>query len=377
MRIALLSDTFARRTRFGLSRYSHEIHGGLSRYDVDTVPVSSMSEFGDDPPRWLVASGFRRLPWSRRVLATLWAAGSPFPRLERWLDEVDVVHSLDVDYPVSTAKPWVLTFHDFGVLSHPEYFGKARPWLLKAQIAAAVQRAAAIICVSQATADEFLSLGGGAAANRVRVIEEGVGEEFFSAAEIEALAELPKGLTERPFFLFTGSVSPRKNLARVVSAFAEIAERVPHRLVLTGARGWDAADELKTIAASGVADRIIEVGYVSEETLKALYATATGFVYPSLYEGFGLPILEAMAAGCPVVTSDFAPMTEVGGNAAIYVEPHRVDCIARAMLKLANDPSHRQLCQQEGRLQARRFSWDICVRRTVEVYAEVMQRRDP
>ncbi|MCK1397441.1 glycosyltransferase family 4 protein [Bradyrhizobium sp. 4] len=373
MRVALLTDTFARRTRFGLSRYSHEIYGGLTRQGVSTIPVSSVSDFGGDPPDWLIASGFRRLPLSRRVLATLWASGSPAPQLERWLGKVDIVHSLDVDYPVRTKRPWVVTYHDLGVLTHPEYFGKARAWLLKAQIAAAVRRAAAIICVSQATADEFLSLGGRPAANRVHVIEEGVGEEFFAAPSTKAIAALPQELSERPFFLFTGSISPRKNLARVVTAFASIIGRIPHQLVLTGARGWDSADELKVITTSGVADRIVELGYVSEDVLKSLYARAAGFLYPSLYEGFGLPILEAMAAGCPVITSNIPPMTEVGGGAAIYVDPCRASDIADAMLLLADNEREWQLRRLTGRSQAGQFSWDSCVQRTARLYADVMQ----
>lgn len=370
MRVALLTDTFARRNRFGLARYAHEIQSGLGRHGVATVPVSAVSDFGDTAPDWLTASGFRRLPASRRVLASVWAAGSPVPRLERWTGAVDLVHSLDVDYPVATARPWVVTYHDLGVLARPEFFAKARPWLLRAHVAAAVKRAAAILCVSRATADELLAHGGAAAAGRIRVVEEGVGEEFFAPPSAEALAAVDERLGDRPFFLFTGSVSPRKNLARVVAAFAHAADRLPHRLVLTGAPGWSTADDMRAIAGSGVADRIVELGYVAEDRLKALYARASGFLYPSLYEGFGLPILEAMAAGCPVVTSRLAPMTEVGGAAALYVDPRRIDEIAVAMLTLARDATDER--RRAGRDQARRFGWETCVRNTLEVYRAVV-----
>jgi glycosyltransferase involved in cell wall biosynthesis len=375
MRVALHSDNFARRTRFGLSRYSHEIHGGLAAHGVETVPVSSVSDFGDEQPDWLTKSGFRQLPLSRRVLATLWATGSPMPRLERWVDEVDIVHSLDVDYPIATAKPWIVTYHDLGVLVHPQYFGKAKPWLLRSSISAAARRAAAIICVSRATADEVMEFGGAGASDRIHVIEEGVGDEFFVAPNAEALAELPASLAEHPFFLFTGSLSPRKNLARVVAAFASVADRIPHRLVLTGARGWDTAEDIKAISEKGLADRVVELGYVSDAVLKALYARATAFLYPSLYEGFGLPILEAMASGCPVVTSNIAPMTEVGGDAAVYVDPHYSHDLAAAILRLANDETLRIDRSDQGRVQARRLNWQTCVRRTVEVYRQVAQER--
>jgi glycosyltransferase involved in cell wall biosynthesis len=375
MRVALHSDNFARRARFGLSRYSHEIHGGLAAHGIDTVPISAVSDFGDDQPDWLTKSGFRRLPLSRRVLASMWASGSPVPRLERWLDDVDIIHSLDVDYPIATAKPWIITYHDLGVLVHPEYFGKARPWLLRSSIAAAARRAAAIICVSRSTADEVMAFGGAAAADRIHVIEEGVGEEFFAPPSSETLEELPPILSERPFFLFTGSLSPRKNFARVIAGFANVAGRLPHRLVLTGARGWDTTEDIKAITATGIADRIVELGYVSDAVLRALYARATAFLYPSLYEGFGLPILEAMASGCPVVTSNMAPMTEVGGDAAVYVDPRRSDDVAVALMKFATDSAFCDSLRERGRLQARRLNWETCVHRTIEVYHQVAQEK--
>lgn len=375
MRLALVSDTFARHARFGLARYAHEIRNGLVRRGHATFPVSAVSEFQGDEPEWLRATGFRRLPLSRRILATAWACGLPEPRVERWLPPVDLVHSLDVDYPVATAKPWVVTFHDFGPLTKPQFFGKARPWLLKAYVAAAVRRAAAIICVSKATADEFDALSGGKAAGRVRVIEEGVGAEFFEPPTPEATAALPPDLIDTPFFLFTGSVSPRKNLARVAAAFARVADRIPHRLVLTGLHGWDSSAELEALRSGPVRDRVVDLGYVSDDTLRALYARADGFLYPSLYEGFGLPILEAMAAGCPVVTSNFAPMTEVGGAVALFVDPLRADDVAAAMVTLAEDEPRRERCRREGVEWARRFDWDACAEATAAVYEAVLGGR--
>ncbi|QQQ18218.1 glycosyltransferase family 4 protein [Brevundimonas vitis] len=371
MHIGLLTDTFARETRFGLSRYSHEIHGSLSAAGVRTTPMSAVSAYGDEEPDWLRATGFRRLPIDRKLLAGTWSL-VPWPPIERWAPDVDLVHALDTDYPLATNKPWVITFHDLGVLTHPAWFGKARPWLLKRCVAAAVDRAAAIICVSQATADEFLGITGGRGAERVRVIHEGVGEEFFLPATAADIAALPATVTDTPFFLFTGSISPRKNLLRVLEAFAEVADRIPHRLVMTGAPGWDASPEMAAVSQGPLRDRIVNLGYVSDAALKALYGRASAFVYPSLYEGFGLPVLEAMAAGCPVITSNQAPLTEVAGDAALLVDPTNVRDIAQAMLSAATDEAQMKALRAAGVDQARRFSWAECGRRTREVYAEIL-----
>ena len=371
MHIGLLSDTFARETRFGLSRYSHEIHASLRAAGVKTTPMSSVSAFEGAGPDWLRDSGFRRLPVNRKLLAAAWSV-SPWPPIERWAPDVDLVHALDTDYPLATAKPWVITFHDLGVLTHPAWFGKARPWLLKRCIAAAVERASAIICVSQATADELLGVTGGRGADRVQVIHEGVGEEFFEPAAARDVAALAGTLGDAPFFLFTGSISPRKNLLRVLDAFAAIADQVPHRLVLTGAPGWDASPEMSAVSQGPLRDRIVNLGYVSDGALKALYGQASAFVYPSLYEGFGLPVLEAMAAGCPVITSSQAPLTEVAGQAAILVDPTDVAAIAAGMLAAATDTDRSDALRAAGVAQARRFSWAECARRTQAVYARVL-----
>lgn len=371
MHVALVSDTFARTTRFGLSRYSHEIHDGLKGAGVGVTPVSSVTDFKDAEPAWLNATGFRRIPLSRKILATAWST-LPEPRVEHWLPPVDLVHSLDLDYPVATKKPWVVTLHDLGVLTHPQYFGAARPWLLRRHLDAAVRRADAIICVSGFTADEFNQLTGGRARDRVIVIEEGVGEEFFEPSAQAELDALPANVRQTPFFLFTGSLSPRKNLARVVEAFTKVADSLPHSLVLTGAAGWDTSDDLAALAESTARDRIIDLGYVSDTALRALYGTAAGFLYPSLYEGFGLPILEAMAAGCPVITSNMAPMTEVAGKASLLVDPASVDEIAEAMLTLGQQDAERANCVKAGVERARTFSWSTCAARTRDVYDRVL-----
>lgn len=373
MKVAYLSDSFAKKERFGLSRYAHELQRQLRALGVDVVPTSPHNEFDGAWPAWLSESGFRQLPLQRRYLASAWSV-SPLPRIERWVPGIDLVHSIDVDYQVRARAPWVTTFHDLGPLTRPEFFSKARPWLLRNYVRAAVRRADALICVSQATAQELSDIAGVPLGDRLAVIHEGAAPEFFeppSPAALDSLRARPAA--GQPYFLYTGSMNPRKNLVRVVRAYAAVANRVPQQLVLTGAFGWDSTELARELELTPAAARIIRPGYVSDEQLRALYAGADGFLFPSLYEGFGLPILEAMACGCPVVTSNLSSMPEVAGDAALLVDPASEDELAQAMLALAGDTALRARLVQAGqaRAGARGFSWEACGASTLEVYRKV------
>ena len=246
--------------------------------------------------------GYVPLRWGRKVTATLWSTVRA-PALENWTPWADVVHSVEPSYPIATRKPLVVTIHDIGPLTHQDYFRNARPWLLKKALMAAAERAAVIVCVSQTTADAVQEYLRRDLRDRLRVVAEGVSEEFFDESDYE---KLPLGLTGgQPFFLWSGSFSPRKNVRRVVKAFEQIAAGLPHHLVLCGGTGWDSEETLSRIHASRFANRIHLPGRVSDAQIRAFYQGATAYVFVSLMEGFGLPVLEAMASGCPVITSKY------------------------------------------------------------------------
>jgi glycosyltransferase involved in cell wall biosynthesis len=373
IKVAYLSDSFAKKERFGLSRYSHELQRQLRALGVEVVPTSPHNEFDGTWPGWLVESGFRQLPLKRRYLASLWSV-SPLPWIEQWVPGIDVVHSIDVDYQVRARAPWVTTFHDLGPLTRPEFFSRARPWLLRNYVRAAVRRADALICVSQATAQELSDIAGVPLGDRLVVILEGAAPEFFEPPAPGALDGLRvRPAPGQPYFLYTGSMNPRKNLVRVVRAYAKVADRIPQKLVLTGAFGWDATELAQELERTPAAARIVRPGYVSDAQLRALYAGSDGFLFPSLYEGFGLPILEAMACGCPVVTSNLSSMPEVAGDAALLVDPASEDELAEAMLALAGDAALRARLVAAGHARARApgFSWQACGASTLQVYRDV------
>lgn len=373
MKIAYFSDTFARKERFGLARYAHCLFTELNHLNIDVSPISAVSDFGNTPPDWLISSGFRRLRIPRRYLVALWSIIG-LPRLE-WLHrDSDLLHSVDMDYPIATNLPWVVTIHDLGPVTHPEFFSNARPWLYRSLLKQMCKRADAIVCVSETTAQAVRENAPAPLGDRLKVVPEGVEEQFFSTANQNSLASLSLPI-DTPFFLFSGSLNPRKNLVRAIRAFAKAADHIPHHIVIAGSGGWEKDELLAEIASSPIAHRIHQLGYVSDEQLHALYARAEGYIYISLFEGFGLPILEAMASQCPVITSNLSSMPEIAGDAALLVNPYDVDEIASAIVTLANDKALTQRLKTAGAARALDFTWQKCAERMADIYEEVLRVR--
>ncbi len=375
MRIAYFSNQFAVPNGHGIARYAHQLYASLQhvRPDINIIPVAAWSAEDDDGKRHLMEKyRLRLLPWGRRWTAVCWTlSGRPY--IERWLHEpVDVVHAVSLGYPIATRKPYVVTVHDIGPLTHPEFFSNTHPWIMKRALKQAVRKADAFICVSQATADELESYVGRHIAKRLHVIHEGVSSLFFEKPNLASLSSIP-GLTVGtvPFIVMAGKISPRKNVVRVIQAFAKLLDSLPHHLVLVGGNGWDAEDVLKNIEHPALAQRVHLLGYVSDEQLHALYGSASLYVHPSLYEGFGLPVLEAMAAGCPVVTSHLSSLPEVAGEAALLVDPTDVNAIADGMLAVCRDDAMASELIEKGRRRAALFSWEQCAEGVANVYGKI------
>jgi glycosyltransferase involved in cell wall biosynthesis len=178
------------------------------------------------------------------------------------------------------------------------------------------------------------------------------------------------------YLLYVGTLQPRKNLDRVVEGFARLAATPGMhsvQLVLAGKRGWLYGTLFSQVARRGLEGRVLFPGYVDETDLAALYSGALGYVYPSLYEGFGIPVLEAQACGVPVMTSNNSSLPEVAGDAALLVDPTDVDAISEAMLQLATDDALRATLIERGFANVKRFSWEKCARETLEVLESVVE----
>jgi glycosyltransferase involved in cell wall biosynthesis len=222
----------------------------------------------------------------------------------------------------------------------------------------AVRRAEALWCVSRATADALLEHFP-RARSKIEVIPLGVSEAL--AAPVSGPTELP----DPGFVLAVGTLEPRKNLPRLVAGYGLLPESIrrAHRLVVVGARGWQTNETLTALRSLG--ERCIMLGHVSDAELGELYRRCGAFCYPSLGEGFGLPVLEAMAAGAPVVTSNLSSLPEVGGDAVEYVDPRSSESIAAGLERVLSSPERTDELSERGRARASRFSWGATAERVI------------
>lgn len=376
LHIAYFSNQFADAEGHGLARYSHQLYSFLRKIQpaLEVTPVAAWSSRSPAGISQLISEhGLKLLPWGRRWTPLAWAF-LDIPPIEHWLDNpVDVVHAVSLGYPIATRKPYVVSVHDIGPLTHPEFFSNTSPWIMKRSLNQALKKADAIICVSRSTADELESYVGYQLADRIQIVHEGVDPLFFEKRDPGCLATL-KNLPAPgvPFILVTGKISPRKNIARLIRALSIIAEIVPHHLVLVGGSGWDMNAVYRETNNPAVVGRVHQVGYVTDDQLRALYNSASLYIHPSLYEGFGLTVLEAMAAGCPVVTSDVYSLPEVVGDAALLVDPYKVDEIAEAIKTVCLDESMATDLRKRGLERVATFTWEKCAEKVAGVYRSVI-----
>ena len=282
----------------------------------------------------------------------------------------DVYHSPNYILPMALRCPSVVTVHDLAFLDASLHRMRSHLYLT-ALTRRAIAKASRIICVSAYTRDRLASTYP-AARDRTRVIGEGVDDRFRPQPAALIAGFRTRFRIDAPYVLFVGVFEPRKNLERLVRAFELAMEQSgkDHLLVLAGARGWKDESVLRSIETSALRDRIRVLGYVPETDLAALYSGADVFVYPSLHEGFGLPPLEAMACGVPVVTSNVTSLPEVVGDAALCVDPCDVEAIASSIERLVTDASLRQRLVNAGIRRAAEFRWDRVAEKTLAVYRE-------
>lgn len=347
--------------RSGTGRYAIELLRAL--YGMDDAPSIIAALPGREAAALPAKSGFQ----------TLSGAGTPLGRMlfERFrmaaLAEernAAVAHFPANFCPNRFRVPIVLTVHDLSFLRHPEWFPANRAAYYRAAARRSVKVACRILADSQATARDLETLLD-VSPDRIDVVPLGVGPEFRPAdAETVAAVRHQHRLPER-FFLYVGTHEPRKNLARLVEAWSQTAGDLPQHLVLVGRHGWKNKELDAAIAASPHAKRIHRPGHLSHAELPAVLSAADAFVFPSLFEGFGLPPLEAMACGTPVLSSDTSSLPEVTGDAAILVDPHSVDAIATGLHRVIDEAD---TLRERGLRRAAEFTWERCARATVACY---------
>jgi glycosyltransferase involved in cell wall biosynthesis len=255
----------------------------------------------------------------------------------------------------------LVTVYDLFHLAMPDLVGGAHKRLYaKIMFWAVRSRAASIMTISQFTKDELIRFTG-ERTQRIYPIHLGVADAWF---HIPASASP----CQEKYILYVGNVKPHKNLSALVKAFGSICDKVPHNLVIVGKKeGFITGDEVVANEAARLGSRVQFTGYVNDESLRKYFAHAEALIFPSLYEGFGLPPLEAMAAGCPVLVSDAASLPEICGDAAVYFDPRRSEDIAEKMLEVLSNETLRETLRQRGYSHARAFTWGKCVSQTCDV----------
>ena len=336
--------------------------------DCEFVAYSSAEE----APSYLPASIL-----TRRI------SPNPFLRLGLQLavrvrqDRPDLLH-VQYTAPVGCNVPVVVSVHDVSFLEHPEYFKRDRALQLQWTVRRTVQRAARVLTGSEFSRASILKVYGDLEEDKVVVVPNAAASQFRPISRDTAAATVRERFEIRaPFLLSVGDLQPRKNQIGLIRAFARLVRAYPqlkHNLVLAGKGTWFADRVCEAARESGVAERIQFIGFVSDPDLLHLYTACDLFVFPSFYEGFGLPALEAMACGRAVVCSNTSALPEVVDGAAILFDPYATDQIVRALADLLLDSELRARMERLGLQRAAHFSWQKTAERTLEVFYDVAER---
>jgi glycosyltransferase involved in cell wall biosynthesis len=270
----------------------------------------------------------------------------------------------------------VITIHDMSHEYYPETVNQIILNALKKELPQTAQNAHAIIAVSQNTKKDilkFLKIP----ENKVKVIYHGVDEQFRPINDKELLDVIKKKYDLPPrFILYVGAIQPRKNISGIIRAY-RILRKDPnfkHHLVMAGGVGWKNKDIYRLVEELGLKNQIKFSSYIETTDLPAIYNLSEVFVFPSFYEGFGFPVLESMACGVPVITSNVSSLPEIGGNAVVYVNPHSVEEIADAVRMVLSDEALRNRCTLEGLERAKLFTWEKCGNETLKTFEEALKR---
>jgi len=371
-----LEVTAAVRQRGGIGRYVRELLRALAALDSENEYSLFFATNNRDAgalPALPANFRARRLPFHDIWLARVWQRlRVPLP-VELITGRVDVYHSPDFTLPPTLGRtPTLLTVHDLSFARHPSSAAPGLRGYLDVVVPRSVRRATHVLADSQATKDDLMALYG-TPAEKISVLYAGVAAGFRPVDDpgVHAAVRGRYGLGERPYVLSIGTLQPRKNHARLIEAFDRVLRDSEYNLVLAGGEGWLYDEVHAQVAERGLPERVLFPGFVAEDDLPALYSAAAIMAFPSLYEGFGLPVLEAMACGVPVLASTAPCLPEVAGGAALLIAPRDVGAMAATIEKLVNQPELRHALRAKGLARAAQFRWENSAADLLRIYREI------
>lgn len=355
----------------GIGNVSMELYRELSLLGgLDVSPVT----FGYDLPEGLNFRDNIRLPNFSASTALSLLSGRPFLCESSLNSRVDIFHATDHRIPRLAGIPVVSTIHDLIPFEYPEWVSRKFRYLMLPAFRRSISWTDKIITISEYSKASIMRYFN-VPSSSVTVIPNAVGEAWFSEVSGDQASSVrgKYGLS-RDYIIAVGTLQPRKNYTRLVEAFRQLppALRRELSLVIVGRDGWRSDDLVRTLRADGHSDNIIWLEAVPQPDLHALVSQASCLAFPSLAEGFGLPVLEAFAAGTPVVASNTTSIPEVAGNAAELVDPEDIDSITAGLTRVIDSPSHATELVELGRLRARQFSWQRSARETEAIYRTLL-----
>ncbi len=363
----------------GIGRYTRELVKKMIEVDKKACLPAGRNQY------LLIFSFFRQSPQKEKLIKTFENSNAKIKILkipgalkekawqwrlswyEKFLEGADVFFApsfFEVNFGLKI--PQVVTIHDLSTFIFPSHRGENVSQRLSKRAKAAAKIAKKVISVSESTAQDtikYLNVN----QTKIKVIYPGITDLP------TPVKNLPASLKPQSYILFVGTIEPRKNLIGLFKAYALLPPRLQEKypLVIVGAEGWQTGEIFATIRLLNLEDKVKFLGLVSDNILTKLYQEAAVFVYPSLYEGFGLPVLEALSFGTPVVTSNISSLPEVAGPAALLVEPQEPKSIARGLQRLLEGKFERENLRKKAQKQVQKFSWDRAAKETIKVLEEV------
>jgi len=366
---------------------AYEQGGGIGRYVRELVAALSTLDQSTDY-RLFVAGGMQAdLPpspghnfrWKPTRISPKWFARFwhrlqfPLP-VEWWTGDVDLFHATDFVLPPHHKKTkTLLTVHDLSFVKVPETASPRLKSYLDVVVPRSVKRAGHILADSHATKDDLIEIYG-TPAEMISVLHSGVDPKFKPDQSGLPTLYTKYRIPNRPYIFTVGTVQPRKNYGRLIRALSVLRQRgIDADLVIAGGKGWLEGPMYQTLDETGMGDHVHLIGFVDDDDLPTLYSGAACVAFPSLYEGFGFPVLEGMACGVPVMTSNVSSLPEVAGDAAMMIDPYNLDAMIETLQSLLTDESRRKVLIERGYRQAKQFTWERSATQLLQIYQQMLE----